>query len=604
MRLVEVRFEHFQCLYNTHWVPTHDLTVLIGQNDCGKTAALNAIAILLGEADATIDDIAFPPGPISIDAATHQPVRESYLLIEGRFRPEASDALAERGIPKDDCGHAQISYRLGSDGKQQWLARGLLPVDEDLRIHPPDQHINDLRTLLRAKNEPSPGGNRKEPYVRAVEQLIARSPKTMESKGFASPPHADLFEVVDFTRAQDAETVLDNTLGRLFRDTIRSNRFPQLARVEREVTRILQASANELGDFIKRHRPDITDVIVRPNVDFSRGYRSVQIDVADRRGSQIPLAKRGEGLRSHLRLAAFEWSSQILAAARPRSAQAAATRVVLLDEPDTHLDYQAQRSLLRAVEEYARHAQVLVATHSVSLVNGVSLDHVVHLEVDGSSGQSSARTIVAPPGTEAGELNRIGQSLGIDNAVILYERCFFVFEGETEAAALPRMYELWSRSKWYLDGVRFINGHNDEGAIHFARYLHLNGRAVIALVDEDITQKSRFPRQFTRRPLEQHALLPADRIKTIGPSFFELAFSSSVWSRAIHRATGGRRRVGRSKLDSLRRTPKEFLEHLQRASGGMSKPELGAALASVLKRNEVPAALAEAFEAARRLAAG
>lgn len=597
MRIVGIRFQHFRCLYNTGWIPVGDLTVLIGENDCGKSATLDGMAILLGTGNGRVEDISFKAGPVTVDPETGEPGREDWLLIEGRFEPEAGDAVVEAGIPLNGDGRAVVSLRFGIDGTSEWYATGMVPSDPDLRINPPDVNINDLRGLLRAKGELVPAGSAKAPVVKAVEELIEKSPQALEQKPFASRPHGEFFEIVDFRTAHDADAVMNAALRSLFVDLIKSERYKELSTVERKVTKVLQAKANELKEFVRRYRTDVRDVVVRPQVDFSSGYRNVEIEITDVRGTSVPLSLRGDGFRAHLRLAAFEWSGQILAAA------AARRRVFLLDEPDAHLDYLAQRRILGVIEEYARREQVVLATHSMNLVNRVTLDRIVHFELDRASGKSVPRSIQAEPGAEVAELNRIGDSLGIENAVLFYERCFFLFEGETEAHAVPRLYEVWTGSKWYLDGVRFVNGCNNEGAIHFARFLHSNGRPVVALVDEDTVLMKGFRRQFTRGRLEGQALLPGNRIKTIGPCCFELAFSSSVWSRAIYRAAGGKRRLDKGKLDSLRGRPRDFIEYLQARSGGLSKVQLGAGLASAIRRSEIPVQLGEAFDAAKQYAA-
>jgi putative ATP-dependent endonuclease of OLD family len=471
-----------------------------------------------------------------------------------------------------------------------------VPQDESLRVTPDRIPINDLRQLLRDKGVAVPGGTAKAPFVDAVRQLIAASPKTLAEKVFNTVPHSALFKIVDFRQARDAEQVLNATMRTLFAQLIRSGKYPELGKVESKVKKVLQSKADELKSFIGKHRPDVRDVVVEPSVDFSQAYRSVDIGITDTRGQPVPLDLRGEGLRAHLRLAAFEWSGQIL------SARGEATTIFFLDEPDTHLDYHAQRRILGVIEEYTANGQALVATHSMNLINRVPLEKIVHFELDRSSGKSSPRIIEAPAGDEVDAINRVGNSLGIENAVLFYERCFVIFEGETEAQSIPTMYEVWSGSKWYLDGVRFLNGYNNEGAILFARFLHVNGRDVVALIDEDTTLQKGFPRQFTRGDLESQARLPNNRINTIGPTCFELAFPTSAWSRAIFRATNGKRRLNRTKLDNLRGQPREFIKLLKKSSGNLSKVQLGNALASVITRREIPNSIASAFEAARELA--
>lgn len=592
MRLEAIKFQNFRCFHDTDWLPVRDLTVLVGENDSGKTAVLDGVAILLGTATGSLEDVAFKAA-----AGVGEPdeaEREENFSITGRFSHGGADDL---DVPLDPDGNVIISLRF-SENLPQWLVTGLVPVDEDLQIDPSSTKMSDLKELLNGRGLPVPGGTSKEPYVQAVRRAIEGSPKCVASIEMDGPRHRALFEVLDFRTARDAQVVLNTTLRALFGELIRSNQYPELAIAEGKINKALQTKANELSGFVKRYRTDVQDVVVRPSVDFASGYRDVEIRLTDTKGAPIALQRRGQGLQTHLRLATFEWSGQLL------SGSGVATRVVLFDEPDTHLDYHAQRRILGVIEEYAKNGHVLVATHSMNMINHVSLENIVHLEFNRAARRTTPRQIRTEAGDESAELNRIGESLGVENATMLYERAFVMFEGETEAHALPRMYEVWTKSKWYLDGVRFVNGYNNEGAIQFARFLHTNGRPVIALVDEDtkIQKASQYRRQFSRNRLEGQALLPADRIKVVGPSCFELAFSSACWSRAIYRATGGKRRIVKANLDALRDRPVEFIRYLSRRSGGLSKVELGVALASVIRRSEVPAGIADVFDAARELA--
>ncbi len=595
MRLAAVKFNRFRCLYDTDWLPLRNLTAFIGENDSGKSAALDGTAMLLGAAAlGTTDDISFKSLPAAGGDPDVPREHEADFIVWGRFELTEDERLAWTQ-PLDTSGDAIVSLAFSTNGRV-WSVTGKVSADPDLRIDPPSTNLNDLRALLVAKGGVSPGGNTKAPYVDAMRQLIANCPKTTASITVATPPHLTSCEVLDFRRAQSADLVLNTTLKALFAEFITANMHGELATIEQRAKKVLQAKADELGRFVKRYRSDVGSVLVKPEVDFASGYKRAAIDLTDSRGNPIPLRLRGQGLHAHLRLAAFEWSGELLKRGGIKH------RIALFDEPDTHLDYQSQRRILGVLEEYAEDGQVIVATHSMSLINRVMLEQIAHFTLDKATGRSEPRIASTVPGTETTEINRIGTSLGIENATLFYERAFFVYEGETEERAIPRMYDLWTRGRWYLDGIRFVNGTNNQGAILFARFLHNNRRPVIAFVDEDTTwKKSAFNRQFTKARLEGQALLPANQIKTIGPKCFELAFSDGVWSRAVSRATGGKKRLRKAKLAALRATPEAFLKHLVTASG-RSKPELGAALANVIRRNEIPAELSSAIDAIRTLA--
>ena len=49
--------------------------------------------------------------------------------------------------------------------------------------------------------------------------------------------------------------------------------------------------------------------------------------------------------------------------------------ILAFDEPDLHLDYEAQKRIYEVIEQYVNKGiQVIVATHSINLINRVSLE--------------------------------------------------------------------------------------------------------------------------------------------------------------------------------------------------------------------------------------
>ena len=47
MRLKNVHLSNFQCFEDSGEIPIYDMTIFIGENDCGKTALLRALDVFL-----------------------------------------------------------------------------------------------------------------------------------------------------------------------------------------------------------------------------------------------------------------------------------------------------------------------------------------------------------------------------------------------------------------------------------------------------------------------------------------------------------------------------------------------------------------------------
>lgn len=289
-----------------------------------------------------------------------------------------------------------------------------------------------------------------------------------------------------------------------------------------------------------------------------------------------------------------------------RTVQPSATeRVILLDEPDTHLDYRSQQRLFDAVKRYSdTGASVLMATHSLAAVNRYPLDRIVVFRRETTTGRASARIASAEAAGQFDDaiIGQIGRALGVENASLLYDKCFVIIEGDTEQYALPLLYQMWSGNAAFMDGVRFINGHNNDGVIKFTRFLRDSGRMVVGIVDEDTFRVKSHRRYVTRHGLQSEGHVAQRDIFVLTPECFELAFGDDTWVRAIAKATGGKKRPRAASLANLRNDPKRYIEALNDFTSTVTKPELAQALVAALRRSEIPEVLADAFERAKHAA--
>jgi len=66
MKLEELKINGYRCFKESTSIPFKNLTVLIGENDCGKSSILRAIELLLTKASCSDEDF-FELGGIQLD---------------------------------------------------------------------------------------------------------------------------------------------------------------------------------------------------------------------------------------------------------------------------------------------------------------------------------------------------------------------------------------------------------------------------------------------------------------------------------------------------------------------------------------------------------
>jgi putative ATP-dependent endonuclease of the OLD family len=320
----------------------------------------------------------------------------------------------------------------------------------------------------------------------------------------------------------------------------------------------LRIDAKSLCDHIKKRCPDLAEVSVEPEVSFKQGFSSAQLHIARIKGESVGLDRSGLGSNRRVSLAVWEWTSELLSEeeneakefeeSTPSTSQeecGSKQTIVIYDEPDTHLDYHHQRKVMQVIRDQAEipHVSVMVATHSMNLIDGVDISDVVHLKLE------NYRTVAERIGAnEVGEsidvhLGNIAAALGLRNSVLLHERCFLAVEGETEQQAFPLLFRLCEGLSLQAAGVALWACFNNEGALHLARYLVERKRTVILVVDADSRNlpKSIFKPEKLQRHFGRNV---SDYVKFVGEienpgaeSVLELEalFTDDVWASVANK---------------------------------------------------------------------
>ncbi len=286
--------------------------------------------------------------------------------------------------------------------------------------------------------------------------------------------------------------------------------------------------------------------------------------------------------------------------------------IVVYDEPDTHLDYHHQREIMRLVREQSlvQHVSVVVATHSMNLIDGVEIHDVVLLR-----GNAEQLTVIERLGT--GEhvafdrhLGRIAASVGLRNSVLLHERCFFAVEGQTEYQVMPLLFKLAEGLSLQAAGIALWACGGNEGALSLASYLTLHNRSVLLMIDADSERgnkmfgKERLKRTFYDKHNDVVVMLGAEQ----NVSELEELFPDDVWARTANDEWPRPDGWNTEHFADMRQEKKfssaviEMIkEHSDRSPSG--KPDMLVAVVSRLERaEEVPPGIADVFSKLRQMA--
>lgn len=581
LQLREVTIRRFRSLFHVGPLPIQpDLTVLTGENDGGKSTFLDAIGFLLGEYSVVEGDHSMwdLDGAVEVEG-TFYAVNDFEFSCPVRVRAQKSPGSGRQRHVAELC----------------HVAFGANPVDLPLP---------DLKAKLHDLGIPPPGGNRKEPYIDAANAWIAsRDTSEFDYVWVPLTPELDR-RLPRFTRfssavadqpAQIVRTLVDRETRRLLVDE--ALHADQLDEIGRTLDREINKSLEDVKSTIQKYCPDLDGIEIGASFDFRRPSSQVELRVS-RDGNVVDLERAGEGRRRRVTLAIHEASLHTM-----EVKEATATEFLAYDEPDTHLDYTAQRSLFDILDRQARldHIQVVAATHSLNFIDKVSLRSVLHFKLD-----DDLRTAVAMLGSEvhADELEFIDSvcvGMGLRNSSLLNERCFLVVEGETEATAIPSLFKTLTGYSMAAAGITLLNTQGSGAIRRLVEVLVCElKRNVVVLVDADARSAS--ASGINTAWLSAMGLREGVEAYFIGENEFEDAFSDELWLRTLLLHFGvqdGGPNWTLKDLAGIRCGDQKFGDALRnlvckrRRDNAIAKPDLGFALAQTCGgESDIPEPLA------------
>lgn len=169
----------------------------------------------------------------------------------------------------------------------------------------------------------------------------------------------------------------------------------------------------------------------------------IQVHLKSRYGAKLPLHRHGEGTQSLAVLMLFQafTAANLAEAYAPES-----TPLLALEEPEAHLHPSAIRALGSFLEELT--GQILVTSHSGDLVSRVPVTTLRRLY------KANGETLIGR--VEDGsltprELQEINYSICTAKGHYLFSRCWLLVEGESEYHIIPHLFEIMGYSQDHVN---------------------------------------------------------------------------------------------------------------------------------------------------------
>ncbi|MFI9060204.1 ATP-dependent nuclease [Streptomyces anulatus] len=522
----------FRSLAHVEDIPVSSPTILTGRNDGGKSAVLTALAFLLGKHPLTEEDRTYEQG----GATKGRRCAETW--VEGEFFLDSGEQ-AEHSLPET----VRIRRIFPRDQSASLEYLGYQPADSRLRSPGLGQLLKNPLGDLVDEYGLSPAGTSKGDFLTALQAYAATGPQTEDWLSVPKSLEARLPRLLPFGGKNELpDDAVRTALSGCYEAHLGDEELQGKVReIEAEITERLEKEADSLCQHIRRHCSEYVGVEVKPEVSFRGGFKRAPLEVSKADGEPVDLSRSGLGSNRRIALAVWEWTSNLLETAELASdgepaEQEPTQTIVVYDEPDTHLDYRHQRTVMEIIRKQCSlpHVAVMVATHSMNLIDGVDIVDVVHLRL-GPTGRTQVERL--KDDTHDGidlHLGQVAAAVGLRNSVLLHERCFLAVEGSTEQQCVPLLFRIAQGLSLQAAGIALWACGNNEGALHLAGYLAKHGRTVRLMIDAD----SRSNKQFKEDKLIKFGLDPKTQISYVGEAegYNELEdlFDDDRWAQAAN----------------------------------------------------------------------
>jgi putative ATP-dependent endonuclease of OLD family len=429
VKITDARVSNFRSLENVE-VEFDDLTVLIGANNAGKTSFLDALyaAIGAGRKQMGQDDIRLAPGEAL-------PPKTREVIVDVRIRPinakgEFIDSFPAGSFWTNLWG-AGIAQDLADDFNEfvairTTFAWNVGKADYSLRR----EFLKEWRPFADWLKLPAPT-DKKAVTADMIEPIALHyidAKRDLED---------DLRKQGSFWRKltedlglsdEDVEAIEASLSGLNQQIVDKSEVLKHLKKNLADMQKVVSADSAGI---------DITPVS-RKLRDMSKG---VDVSFATTGSQAFPLTRHGMGTRSLASLLVF----RAFAAWRTAQASTASNQLhtlLALEEPESHLHPQAQRSLFSHIKGIP--GQRIVSTHSPYFAGQANL---TELRLFRKQGGDTVVTKLDLSGMKSDIVRKLQHTVVESRGDLLFARAVVFFEGQTEEQALP----IWAEKYWGIN---------------------------------------------------------------------------------------------------------------------------------------------------------
>lgn len=578
MKIKKLKIDGFRCLMNLEISFNDNMTVIVGENDAGKSSLVDCLKVITKNKPVDVDDFNNSTDTITLSIEIENFIFHKIYRKEG----ENIEQFPMEANPSEDF-LRQNKAELEASGFD------IENPENDRKV----RTIAQIFGLTVRKN--SIMVNLLHSVLEKIDEYLANPSLKIEDAQF--PKFNDI--QLDGRHFEDVSSFFKEVFLKEKQSDIWQEKINEETTIEDFIKDKIDSYSMEISqkmsergikDKVKLFLKNLTDIRVEPVYQAKNLNIDAKVKFLEN-GEEINLRMKGDGTKRRITMALLEFKKD------EDKLENDETTIYLLDEPDTHLHVRAQIELLETLQGFSDNGdQVILTTHSPFLINAVRPEQIRLLISDGNNS------------TEVRHLSRkddipvrVLQNMGVENIYLFFARTLILAEGQTEEEFITKYFIRTTKRTLSSNLVKIINVDGIQNIPGFAKGIlevHKPDK-ILVVCDNDASEEI--------RQLIETLGIGDKQTFIVGDKEFEDAFPDEAlfqsWSD-YHEAHN-RDCPENWSIENIQRVRQEctennlkFSSQIKKLSAGgkkMTKPIFGIALAEFVKSDQVPLPLQQLF---------
>jgi putative ATP-dependent endonuclease of the OLD family len=426
----EVKIRNFRSIKEAD-VKLHRASVLIGENNSGKSSFIDALNAAIGQGTRkfSTEDIFLAHGEVA-------PPKDRHIIVDICLRPyDPEERVIITKFSQDWVHHWGSNIQLDKNDDE------FVGIRVDYHWNAPESEYQYERFSLRDWKDYQD--------FREIDTFNSLSSSQIEPVLLylldAKRDIQDEFKLrSSFWNKLLSDIKLDDTL---IQEIEKSIEQLNLKIVEKsDVLQHIQTRLDSLDETINLEKNSIS---INPLTRHVRDlYKGADVTFSTKGAQSFPISNHGMGTRSLATILTFkaycEWKEH-------KSTRSVHTTIAL-EEPEVHLHPQAQRALISQIKKIS--AQKIISTHSPYIASETNIEDFIFFR---KTGDTTNVSYIDEKTLSSEDQRKINQRIMKTKGELLFSRVLILFEGQTESDAFPIYAEKYWGKKCECHGISLVH---------------------------------------------------------------------------------------------------------------------------------------------------